>query len=573
LQIVTLNAVKAAFTFTLVVLPTLAAGCNGLIGSHGGGGGGGGGATTGQLCVQGAAPPSTRVRRLTKLEIQRSATAVLGIDVTSALANLDSDSAVNGTFSNSDGLVVSDSFASGLNLAAEAIGTSFKATVTRTTYGATCFSSDGEAATCAETFIRDTGRKAFRRDLTADDIAGLKAVYMAARDIGTDGDVGDRFATGLSWVARAIVQSPDFLYLTELGDPAVANGAKTTITSDEIASALSYSVVGLPPDDELVAAAAASQLADADARGAQVARLIAAYPDAWQQQMRQFVPQWLGINFGKTEWQKDTDALPMFSASLRSALQTEIDMLIDDWAVSSDGALVDVLLTSPTGFINSVNAPLYGMSASGATFQKTALDPTQRAGILTLGGFLGSASHVDETSPTMRGKVILQKFFCAEPPAPPANVPPLPPVDQSAPTTTRARFAAHLADDTCKGCHGFFDPMGNAFEGYDALGAFRTEENGFPVDTSGSLVGAAGGDKPVANAIELVNLLAASPQTHECVTRQLFRFTVGRVEAPFDGCMISEAAQAMGSGPADLRQAITKIVRSDSFVVRTVNKE
>ena len=334
MQIVTLYAVKAPFTFTLVVL---AAGCNGLIGSHGGGGVGGVGATTGALCVQGAAPTSTRVRRLTKLEIQRSATAALGIDVTSALANLDSDSAVNGTFSNSDGLVVSDSFATGLNLAAEAIGTSFKATVTRTTFSATCFSSDNEGATCADTFIRDTGRKIFRRDLTDEDVAGLKAVYMAARDVGTDGDVGDRFATGLSWVVRAMVQSPDFLYLTELGDPAVANGGKTSITSDEIASALSYSVVGLPPDDELVAAAAASQLADADARAAQVARLIAAYPDAWQQQMRQFVPQWLGINFSKTEWQKDTDALPMFSASLKSALQTEIDMLIDDWAVSSDG--------------------------------------------------------------------------------------------------------------------------------------------------------------------------------------------------------------------------------------------
>ena len=378
LQIVTLNAVKAPFTFTLVVL---AAGCNGLIGSHGGGSGAGGdtGIAGGPLCVQGAAPPATRVRRLTKLEIQRSATAMLGVDVTSALANLDSDSAVNGSFSNSDGLVVSDSFASGLNLAAEAIATSFKATVTMTAFGATCYSSDAAAVTCAESFIRTTGRKAFRRDITDEDVAGLKAVYMAGRDVGTDGNVGDRFATGLSWVARAMVQSPDFLYLTELGDPAVANGGKTTITHDEIASALSYSVVGLPPDDELIGAA--SQLGDGGARGAQVARLIAAYPDAWKQQMRQFVPQWLGINFGKAEWQKDTEALPIFSSSLRSALQTETDMLIDEWAMAPDGALLDVLLTSPTGYLNSVNAPLYGMSVSGSTFQKMALEPTQRAGI------------------------------------------------------------------------------------------------------------------------------------------------------------------------------------------------
>jgi hypothetical protein len=562
--------VKAPFTFTLVVLATLAAGCNGLIGAHGGGGGGDDGTVGGPLCVQGAAPPSTRVRRLTKLEIQRSATAMFGVDVTSALANLDSDSAVNGSFSNSDGLVVSDSFASGLNLAAEAIATSFKATVTRTAFGATCYSSDAAAATCADSFIRTTGRKAFRRDVTDEDVTGLKAVYMAGRDVGIDGDVGDRFATGLSWVARAMVQSPDFLYLTELGDPAVANGGKTTITHDEIASALSYSVIGLPPDDELVGAA--SQLGDAGARGAQVARLIAAYPDAWKQQMRQFVPQWLGINFGKAEWQKDTEALPIFSSSLRSALQTETDMLIDEWAMAPGGALLDVLLTSPTGYLNSVNAPLYGMSVSGSAFQKTALEPTQRAGILTLGGFLGSTSHVAETSPVMRGKVIMQKFFCTDPPAPPPDVPPLPPLDTSAPTTTRARFQIHLANDACKSCHAYFDPMGNAFEGYDAVGGYRMEQNGFPVDTSGTLVGASGGDKPVANAIELVQLLAASPQTHECVTRQMFRFTIGRPEGPFDGCMIADAAKEMGTS-SDLRQVITKIVTSDSFVVRTVNKE
>jgi hypothetical protein len=114
--------------------------------------------------------------------------------------------------------------------------------------------------------------------------------------------------------------------------------------------------------------------------------------------------------------------------------------------------------------------------------------------------------------------------------------------------------------------------MGNAFEGYDPLGVFRTEQNGTPVDTSGALVGTAGGDKPVANAIEMVNLLAASPQAHECVARQMFRFTVGRAEAPFDGCMLADAAQAMASAP-DLRQLITRIVTSDSFVVRTVNKE
>ena len=83
------------------------------------------------------------------------------------------------------------------------------------------------------------------------------------------------------------------------------------------------------------------------------------------------------------------------------------------------------------------------------------------------------------------------------------------------------------------------------------------------------LVGATGGDKPVANAIELVKLLAQSGQTDDCVTRQLFRFTVGRPEVPFDSCMLTETAQNLHG--ADLRQVLTAIIKSDSFVVRTVN--
>src|SRR4029079_3447462 len=144
-------------------------------------------------------------------------------------------------------------------------------------------------------------------------------------------------------------------------------------------------------------------------------------------------------------------------------------------------------------FINSVNAPVYGLTATGTTFKKTSLDPTQRAGILTFAGFLGSPSHVAETSPVMRGKTILQKFLCRNPPPPPPVIPPLPPADQAAPTTTRARFDEHISNPACPHLHAAFQPMGTAFEEYDALGTFRTTQNGFPIDSSGALVGATGG--------------------------------------------------------------------------------
>jgi hypothetical protein len=340
----------------------------------------------------------------------------------------------------------------------------------------------------------------------------------------------------------------------------------------EIASAISFAVLGGPPDDALLAAAAQNQLATGDQRIAQAMRLITAYPQRWKEQMRQFVPEWLGINFNKPEWDKDTKVVPMFSGNMKASLQIETNMFIDDWATAADGARLDRLLTTSSTFIGPGNAAVYGVTASGTEFTKVALDPTRRSGLLTMGGFLGSTSHVAETSPVIRGKVILQKFLCEEPPPPPPMVPPLPAPNKSAPTTTRERFRVHLTSPACSTCHTAFDPMGNAFEAYDVLGAYRTEENGHPIDSTGTLVGAAAGDVPVADGVALTKVLAQSPETFACVTRQAYRFTLGRTESDYDRCSLAQGARALSESSFDVRALIAAIVGSDSFVVRTVGQ-
>jgi hypothetical protein len=564
------------------LITVLACGCTGVIGARVAGGEDPpanpppapgvvtpGGAPAAPCIPTAMGAPSTRLRRLTSNEIQISTALLFDPSYVDALANLDSDSPLDGGFSTTDQLLVSDSFAQSLSLAAETIATRFKVTVTRAAYGSGCFTSDSQGETCATTFIRGFASKAFRRSLTDADATGLMAVYRAGREVGVTGDAGDRFATGLSWVVRAALQSPHFLYVTELGDPAAASGTITRLLPEEVASALSYSVLGMPPDQALMAAAGQNTLATPEQRASQVQRMIAAHPDRWKVQMRQFVPQWLGINFGRPEWAKDATALPLFTSDLKAALQTETDLFIDDWA---DGARLDALLTTPGTFVNAVNAPLYGVKASGSAFTRTSLDGSQRAGLLTLAGFLGSTSHAAESSPVLRGKAILEKFLCREPPPPPPVVPPLPPVDRSAPTTTRARFAAHLSSPACSGCHQVFEPMGDAFEEYDALGAYRTQQNGTPIDSSGALVGASGGDRPVADAVALAHLLAESPDTFDCLSRQVYRFTLGRLEGDYDRCTLAAASRAVGQAPHDVRALMAALVAADSFVVRTVNR-
>jgi hypothetical protein len=513
------------------------------------------------------APPATRLRRLTTREIQTSTALLFDDSFTAALANLDADSTLDGTFSTSDQLVVSDSFAQGLNLAIETVAGKFKATVTRAAYGDACFTADDQAEACAGRFIRDFGRRAFRRALTEDDVAGLLAVYRAGREVG---DAGDRFATGLSWVVRAALQSPHFLYLTELGDPGAPAGSTTTLLPEEVAGALAFSIVGMPPDEALMAAAAAGQLSTAEQRRAQALRLTALHPDRWQEQLRQFVPQWLGINFDRPEWAKDTKAVPLFSAAVKAGLQRETDLFLDDWAAG--GARLDVLLTGNSTFVNAATASVYGAKAGGPDFTKVVLDGGQRAGLLTMAGFLGSTSHVAETSPVLRGKAILQKLLCRDPPPPPPMVPPLPPVDRSARTTTRARFAAHLGSPACSSCHRVFEPMGNAFEEFDALGTFRTQQNGTPIDSRGALVAADGSEQPVADAVALARLLARSPDTFDCVARQVYRFTLGRPETGYDACTLAAVSQALAQPPYDVRALVAALAASESFVTRTADR-
>ena len=157
-----------------------------------------------------------------------------------------------------------------------------------------------------------------------------------------------------------------------------------------------------------------------------------------------------------------------------------------------------------------------------------------------------------------------EKLLCQTPPAPPpsANITP-PKVDASQPT--RERFAAHTAEATCKGCHELMDPIGFVFESYDALGRYRESEGDAPIDTSGWISGSADADGELADAQELSERLAASPQVHECVATHWFRFAFGRFEAPADACSLAEAQQAFAASEGDLAELLVALTQTEAF--------
>jgi len=193
-----------------------------------------------------------------------------------------------------------------------------------------------------------------------------------------------------------------------------------------------------------------------------------------------------------------------------------------------------------------------------------------RAGILTQASFLSVQAHPDQTSPVLRGKFVRTKLMCQNVPPPPMDVDITPPSVTSAPTA-RERFAAHqTVAGSCVTCHQMMDPIGLAFEGFDAIGKYRTTENGVTIDLSGSLLGSAGGaiDGPFTGVRELATRLAGSDQVRDCVATQWFRYAAGRTEEVPDGCSLTTLQDAFGASGGDLGELVVAMTQTDAFWYR-----
>ena len=193
------------------------------------------------------------------------------------------------------------------------------------------------------------------------------------------------------------------------------------------------------------------------------------------------------------------------------------------------------LLTGNKSSVNQALATVYGVSGiTGTTPKAVTFDATQRAGILTLAGFLTVTGASDGSSPVRRGHAIYTRLLCGTVPDPPGNVPP--PQPPTPGLTTRQRFEMHDMNACTGACHAAMDPIGFGFEHYDGIGAFRTTDQNLPVDSSGSIM-LDGKTQTFADALALAKLLAASPQAQACFAKQMTRYALNRWDTPADACV------------------------------------
>lgn len=417
-----------------------------------------------------------------------------------------------------------------------------------------CGSAD---AACAQSFARSWAARAFRRPLSNDEeqaFSGFMTKQVAAAG----------FDKALGLFVEGLLQSANFLYRPELGVADASQPARVPLAGYELASRLSYFITQSMPDATLLDAASRGSLATPAGVESEARRLLAT-PGA-QAALADFHGQWLELDAIKT-MARDPALFPAFSTDLPAQLfdATQRFVMNNFWA--GDASLKSLLL-DPRAYVNDAIAPLYGVPKPGSKdLTLVNLDPAQRAGLLTQAGLMASMSHPQFSAPIIRGTFVLRHLMCAPPPPPPPSVPDIPPQEQGdrARTTRQRVEELHVTSATCKACHASIDPLGFAFEHYDALGQYRTQDNGLPVDSSGVLSNSADVPLAFADAVELSAQLAESVAVTQCAARNMFRFSLGRTETAGDQCTILGALDA---AKGNLRELVVQLALSDSFRYR-----
>lgn len=412
---------------------------------------------------------------------------------------------------------------------------------------------------CAEAFIADFGRHAYRRPMSPDELDRAFGLYESGRETGT-------FADGIRLVIQGMLQSPNFLYHLEYGvdDPA----ALVELQPYEVASRLSYFIWGSMPDDALFEAAEGEQLSTPEQLEEQAYRMLAD-PKAVAS-FGSFHRQWLGVDDLETI-SKDPDMFEQWTPSLADAMATESERFGSHVIRNDDGRMATLFTASYT-VANAELAAFYGAAPPEEVdedgFGIVELDPSQRAGVMTQAGWLAGHAHADQTSPVFRGILVREQLLCQPLPSPPDTVDDTPPaIDPDA--TAKERFEQLLEDATCAGCHVQINPIGFGFENYDAVGAYREVDGNVPVDAEGELT-FTDVDGEFDGAIELAERLAQSESVANCMATQWTRFATGRIEQDRDVCTMDDIFARFDESDHNIQELIVTIAGSD--MMRFVRK-
>jgi mono/diheme cytochrome c family protein len=380
-----------------------------------------------------------------------------------------------------------------------------------------------EEPSCAARILYDIAHRAFRRPVTAKDLAAPLAFFKEGRATGG-------FDAGIQSGLIAILASPKFLYRAEPPPENLKPGSVYRISDLELASRLSFFLWSSIPDDELLSLAEQGKLKDPKVFEQQVRRMLAA-PQS-RSLVTNFAFQWLKVR-DIAAFDPDPFVYPGFDASLKQAFRREMELFLES-IVREDRSALD-LLTADYTFVNERLALHYGIpNVRGEQFRRVSLSDSNRRGLLGKGAILMVTSYPNRTAPVLRGAFILENIAGTPPAPPPPNVEAFKENKEGEKTrTVREIMEQHRANPSCNSCHGIMDPLGFAFENFDSIGAWRAKDRyaRTPIDSSGQLVDGT----PVNGPGDVRQALMKRPEQFvQTMTEKLLTYALGRSVDHYD---------------------------------------
>lgn len=399
-------------------------------------------------------------------------------------------------------------------------------------------------------FIEAVGRRAYRRPLTAAEVERCTRLFTAGAAMPGDQSA---FAKGAALVIRALLQSPHFLYRTELG----ATGEP--LSGYEAAAKLSLWLRGATPDDALLDQADA--LSDADALAKEAGRMLR--ESAATSVMRQFHGELLRLS---RLAQLTKVSTPGYDPAINAELEESSFLFFDK--IFTQGLGVREILTSTRGFVAKGMAPLYGFEPEGSGFVEQELGPL-RAGYFSQLPYLMLHARNQEPDAFHRGGDLAMNVLCT-PPGPPSSE--LPPPPSRRPGQTTRQYLEDMTNACGPICHKeIMNPLGFAFERFDGMGQYReTEPPGLPIDSSGSFA-FSDGRVDFADNVELMAAMASSPNAHLCYAKKLASFALQRDIVASDVPWLSELAN-LSQDSGSTKQLMLQLVQNDVFRTRLGGK-
>jgi hypothetical protein len=397
--------------------------------------------------------------------------------------------------------------------------------------------------------------RAYRRPVTFREVDRLLVLFDRAKKD------GDRFENCIKLAMYRVLVSPNFLFRVEQDPIGAENGKAYPLNEFALASRLSYFLWSSMPDDELFQLAAKGRLrANLEP---QVKRMLAdGRSSAFVENL---AGQWLTLR-SLANVAPDPKAFPDFDDSLRSAMNRETELFFDA-ILREDRSILD-FIDADFSFLNERLAKHYGIAGvQGSNFRRVKM-PESRGGILTQASILTLTSYPARTSPVQRGKWVLEQVLGTPPPDPPADVPALED-SKKLEGSLRQRMEQHRINPSCAVCHQRMDPIGFAFENYDAIGRWRDKDEGFKIDPAGVLPDG----KTFKGPKELKTILRGKKDLFaRSLSEKVLTYALGRGLEYYDRCAVDKIVAALEKNDYRFSTLLSAVVQSEPFLMRTASQ-